>query len=392
MTESLRSMRVVDLTDLTGAHGTRILAHMGAEVIRIEPPGGVPERSMPPFLDDRPGPDRSLLFAYMNACKKSVVLDADSRKGRDQLMDLARSAEVVIFSGSAERFESLTLRELATLDNGPVVTALTPFGLTGPMRDWRSNDLVAWASSGLLITIGDPDRAPLIPVPGSLMGCLVGGQQAIMASLAAVRARRRSGISQLVDLSLQEAVASMGGEVAPSVFLDDLIRRVRSGNRRRTGSPFGLFETTDGYAAVLALMPAHWVAMRQWIFEETGNDAVFDPVLEGGAQSRSGDVWDVVNIFTEDLTVRHTSQEMFQMGQQRGIPVTPVNDAKAVVADPQLTEREFWVDLEVDGKVVKAPGLPFRNAGWTPDPERKPLRAPFLGEHTDAVMSELSIR
>ena len=386
-------MRVVDLTDLTGAHGTRLLAQMGAEVICVEPPSGNPQRTMPPFLEGREGPDRSLLFAYMNARKKSVVIDVDDPAGRDELIALARTAELVIFSGAASRFDELGLAELQEQGDGPVVTALTPFGLTGPMREWRSNDLVAWASGGLLCTIGDADRAPLLPVPGSLMGCLIGGQQVLMASLAATRARRRSGVAQIVDLSLQETIASMGGEVAPSVFLDDLIRRSRSGNRRRTGAPFGLYETSDGYASVLALMPAHWEALREWIFEETGNDSVFDPLFEGGAQSRSGDLWDVVNLFTEDLTVLHTSQEMFTMGQARGIPVTPTNDARAVVNDPQLAEREFWIGLEVDGTVVTAPGLPFRPASWEHEPkDNRPVRAPFLGEHTKAVMGGLAER
>lgn len=391
MTSALDSMRVIDLTDTTGVHGTRILAHLGAEVIRVEPADGDAQRAMPPFLADTAGPDRSLLFAYMNAAKKSVIIDTATPVGRSELLSLAMSAELVVFSGSARLFDELELGDLGMA--GPVVTALTPFGLTGPMRDWRSNDLVAWASSGLLVTIGDPDRAPLVPVPGNLMGCLVGGQQVLMASLAAIRTRRRSGISQVVDLSLQEAVASMGGEVAPSVFLDDLIRRARSGNRRRTGAPFGLYKTSDGYASVLALMPRHWKAMRQWIFDETGNEAVFDETLEGGAQSRSGDAWDVVNLFTEDLSIKHTAQEMFLMGQYRGIPITPCNDASAVVADPQLEERGFWMDLEVDGTIVKAPGLPFRPARWQGN-ERDdgPVRAPYLGEHTDEVLGQIAMR
>jgi benzylsuccinate CoA-transferase BbsE subunit len=388
MADALASLSVLDLTDESGAHATRLLVQLGADVVRVEPIGGDALRGREPFLGDEPGTDRSLWFAYMNAGKRSVTLNLEIEGGAALLARLADEVDVVLYSGPTHRYDELKLAGLVTGRRPLVVTALTPFGLTGPMRSWCANDLIAWAMSGLLFTIGDPDRAPVAPV-GEL-AYVLGSQSAVMGTLAAVRALRRDQIGQLVDVSLQEAVASASGECAPTMFLDDLIPRVRSGGRRWTCAPFGLFPTRDGYASVLALMPGHWLAMREWIHEATGNDAVLDPTFEGGAQSRAGDAWDVVNVFTEDLTRLYTRQELFHEGQRRGIPVAPVNDAASVAEDPQLTARGFWVDVEVDGTPVRAPGPPFRyvDEGASVPPSR---RAPRAGEHNVEVYGAVGI-
>jgi benzylsuccinate CoA-transferase BbsE subunit len=380
------AVRVLELTDATGLYAGRLLAWCGAEVIRVEPPGGDPLRRMPPFVDDRPGECRSLVFGVTQSGKKSVVLDAGTPAGRTTLLDLAARVDLVLFSGSAAHFDEVGLAAALAAPGGPVVTAVTPFGLTGPLRHWVGSDLVAWASSGLLSTIGDPDRPPV--VPGGSLSYAIAGQVAVVASLAALRARRRQGVGQLVDVSLQEAVAGIGGECAPSVFLDDLILRRRSGNRRRTGAPFGLFEAADGYVAVLALMAEHWLALRQWIFEVTGNDAVLSPIFEGGAQSRAGDLWDVVNLFTEDLTKRLPKATLFAEGQRRGIPITPVNDAAAAAEDPQLEARGYWDVADLDGRQVRVPGPPFRGPSLGPGPGGGE-RVPRPGEHTEEVLGTL---
>lgn len=377
-------VRVLELTDASGLYAGRLFAWLGAQVIRVEPPGGDPLRGLPPFADDRPGACRSLAFAATQAGKKSITVDLDTAPGRRTLRQLTSRVDVVLYSGTAAGFDELGLEKAQRPSSRCVVTALTPFGLTGPMRSWAGADIVAWASSGLLSTIGDPDRPPV--APGGSLAYVIGGQVAVMSSLAALRVRRRVGIGQLVDVSLQEAVAGIGGECAPSVFLDDLIMRRRSGNRRRTGAPFGLFEAADGYVAVLALMADHWIALREWIFEVTGNDAVLDPMFEGGAQSRAGDLWDVVNLFTEDLTRRLPRAFLFAEGQRRGIPITPVNDAAAAADDPQLAARGYWAELDVDGDRIRAPGPPFRGPSIGARPKG---HVPGPGEHTDEILGAL---
>jgi benzylsuccinate CoA-transferase BbsE subunit len=191
----------------------------------------------------------------------------------------------------------------------------------------------------------------------------------------------------LVDVSLQQAVLATSGESGVSVFIDNLQTRVRTGSRRPLTGPFGHFPTKDGFAAVLAVMPAHWDALADWIHEETGNESALDPELKGVAQVRTDGLRDVANLFTEELTQLHTKEELFEEGQRRGISITPVNDPASVVGDPQLAHRRFWTELDVDGEAVRAPGAPARFTGvsWNA------TRAPTAGEHNADVYSELGL-
>lgn len=379
------SARVIDLADERGVYGTKLLADLGADVIRIEPPGGDPMRQLAPFLGNQSGPERSLVFSYMNTNKRSLVADLSATSGMDILRELASTADVVFFSGLSEEYDRLELERLLTDNPSLVVAAVTPFGLTGPMRHWRGGDLIAWASGGLAFTLGDPDRPPVAPAPTAHLSYILAGQYSAMASLAALRHARRTGAGQRVDVSLQESVAAVSGESGVSAFLDDGIPRVRAGSKRPLTAPLGHYPTTDGYASVLALMPNHWEALRTWILEKTGNEGVMDPALAGGPQSRAGGAWHVVNLFTEDLTKHYSRQELFEEGQRRGIAVTPVNDAMSVVSDEQLEERDFWTELDVAGESVRSPGPPYRlsRTPWQPG------RAPGVGEHTEQVMAEL---
>lgn len=390
MQAPLSTFRVLDLTDSLGLYGTRILVDVGAEVIRVEPRAGDPLRDRPPFATSPRGERFSLYFAYYNAGKKSVALDInDNDDDRSRFLDLAANSDAILFSGQTHRFRLLPLAEALALEQSPVVAALTPYGLTGPRSDWLGNDLTAWASGGLGYLIGDPDRAPV--VPAGELAAVLGSQFLVLATLAAVRHRRATGQGQLVDVSLQEAVVAASGECGLSVYLDDLIPRRRSGNRRRTSAPFGLFRTSDGYGSVLAIMPEHWRAMRQWITEETNNDAVLDPIFEGGPQSRAGELWDIVNLFTEDLTTKYTKQDLFEEGQRRGIPCAPANDSQSMVADPQLEERRFWEQITVAERSIQAPGVAFRLSPAAPQEQRR-RTVPALNEHASELLTPASNR
>lgn len=386
MAPTLGRFRILDLTDNLGLYGTRLLVDIGAEVIRVEPRSGDPLRERPPFATDPEGERSSLYFAYYNAGKKSVALDIDGGdQDRDRFLDLAQTADAIVFSGQAHQFDLFPFTELLAREQPPVIAALTPYGLSGPRRNWLGNDLTAWASGGLGYLIGDPDRAPV--APAGELAAVLGSQFLVFATLAALRHRCATGQGQLVDVSLQEAIVAASGECGLSVYLDDLIPRRRTGNRRRTSAPFGLFPTSGGYGSVLAIMPEHWRAMRQWIRDETNNDAVLDPIFEGGPQSRAGDLWDVVNLFTEDLTGKYTKQDLFEEGQRRGIPCAPVNDSQSVVADPQLAERGFWEQISVAGRSIQAPGVAFRLSRGV-QPERGRV-VPALNEHAAELLAPL---
>jgi len=380
-------LRVLDLTDASGVYGTKLLADLGADVIRLERPGGDPLRMHPPFLGGVPHPDRSLYWSYMNTSKRSMTLDLDTEDGYALFEELAGTAQVIAFGGTAPRFRELGLDLLAEARPDLVVSAVTPFGLTGPFQDWLGNDATGWGAGGITFTIGWPDRPPLTPGPLAQLAYIYSGYLAAFAPLAAVRTQRLSGTGQIVDVSVQQAVLVASAETGVSAFLDDSNLRPRVGNRRPAGSPFGHYETKDGVAAVLALPPAHWDYLAAWIHEKTGLEGVLDESLKGTTFNRTGDAKVVVDYFVEELAKLYTKQELFEEGQRRGVTITPVNDPASTAADPQLAHRGFWHDIDVDGTPVKAPGAParYRTIRW------EPRRAPRIGEHTAEVLGELGI-
>lgn len=380
-------LRILDITDASGVYGTKLLADLGADVIRIERPGGDPLRGRPPFVEGVPGRDRSLYWHYMNTSKRSITLDLDGEDGYRILDRLVGTAQIVAFSGQAWRYHELGLGEVLADHPQLIVSAVTPFGLTGPFEGWAGNDLIAWATGGLAISTGDPDRPPLAPAPIAELSHILAGYLTTIGTLAAVRTQRRHGRGQLVETSLQQAVLTASGEAGAAGFLDDQELRIRQGNRRPMAAPFGHYPTTDGFAAVLALMPAHWDALAAWIHEKTGLDGALDESLRGPAFTRSGDLKDVASFFTEELTKLYTKQDLFEEGQRRGITITPVNDPAAAAEDPQLAYRKYWTTLEVAGTEVRSPGAPARFSAipWNP------TRAPGVGEHNAEVYGEIGL-
>ena len=380
----LAGVRIVDLAGLAGGYGTMLLAGLGAEVILVEPPGGNPLRHLPPQAPGVAPPEAGLWFAAFAGGKRSVVADLDRPEGRERLRRLLTSADVVVEDGGPDRFEALGLGPdaLADVNPGLVWVSITPFGLSGPKRAWRGSDLVAWAASGVLYTTGFPDRAPVAPAPPVQLAYQVASLTAASGALLALRARRlRGGRGELVEVSVAEGCLWLAAETGASLYLDDQVHRVRAGNRRPVSSPFGLFPCADGFVSILALMPAHWQAMAAWIHDETGNEAVLDPVF---ADLRVRyQALEAIDAWVEELTTRHGKLALFEEGQRRGIPVTPVNTVADLREDRHLEASGFWrtEGHPALGKLT-LPGPPFRTTpgSWALS------RAPLLGEHTEALL------
>ncbi len=381
------NLRVLDLTDASGVYGTKLLADLGADVIRIEPPGGDPLRQHPPFLGGVPGAERSLYWHYMNTSKRSVTLGVDTADGRDILGTLASTAQVIAYAGDAPRFRGLGLEALRKTRPELIVSAVTPFGLTGPFQDWGGSDAVAWATGGLTFSTGWPGRPPLTPAPRGELSHILASYLASFSTLAAIRVQRQHGDGDLIDVSLQQAVLTASGEAGASAFLDDAELRTRMGSRRALAGPMGHFRTLDGFASIIAIMPAHWEAFATWVAERTGHEGVLDESLKGAAFARTGDLRDLANFYGEELAATYTKQELFEEGQRRGISITPVNDPASVTKDRQLDYRGYWRPLKVAGEEVRSPGPPTKYASieWDARP------APSIGQHNAEVYGEIGI-
>jgi len=368
-------LRVVDTTGLAGAYATRLLAGMGADVIRLEPPEGSPLRRLGPFAEGIEPPENSLWWSYLAMGSQSVVIDPEDT---ESLTKILTEADVLF----EDRLPNAS--KLSTQDINPktIRTRILPFGLTGPKRDWRSSNLIAWAASGILYTTGFTDRAPVAPAAPVQLAYHASAASALVGTLLALRSRRLTGLAQEVEISMQEAALSIAPETGVPMFMDDRVHRERSGNRRDLGRPFGLYPCQDGFVSIIVLMPRHWVAMSQWVAEATDNESIIEEVFVDNAVRV--EARDLIDDWVEELTQQHTRLELFEEGQRRGIPITPVNTIEALVEDPHLQAADFWQTTSLqDGTQTRIPGAPFRSssAWWSMAP------APRLGQHTDHYLS-----
>lgn len=379
---ALSGRRVLELADHTGAYCGKLMADMGADVIKVEPPGGESGRQIPPFLHGIDGPDRSFHFLYTNTSKRGITLAPETDLGRKLLRQLALSADIVLNTlppGELSRLgldlPSLT-REKASL----VVTSITGFGQTGPHADWKSTDLVTGAMAGPMYVTGEAEDPP-VTVAGeqnTLMACTCAAASSLIALLHA----SRSGRGQHVDISAQETALAVSHISGVGKWLDDNIIPRRVGTGLTASVPSGAYACRDGSIYLMVNRPSHWKALADWIHEKTGNEEILDPMFEGPS-SRRIEYRDLLDIFISDLTALYTVQEIFHEGQRRHIAFTPFNSVTQAVEDPQLRSRDFFthVDHPAIGPLAY-PGAPYR-LSQTPWKIHRP--APQIGEHNRSV-------
>lgn len=383
MSGPLDGLKIVDLSGLAGSYGTRLMAALGADVVKVESPAGNPMRKLGPFVEGALQDEGSLWWAYLAMGTKSVVIDPQADGGADQLRSLLCTADVVVDDHGPDELDNwgLGYDAIAAENPGVIWVSITSFGRSGPKRDWKLTNLGAWAASGILYTVGFDDQPPVAPGGPAQLNCHCVALNGAISTLLALRVRRMTGRGQLVDLALSEAALQTSPETGVTVFLDDQVHRVRAGNRRTLSRPFGLYPCSDGYVSILVLMPAHWAAMANWMHEAMGNEAATDPVFAD--MLVRGETMELVDGWTEELCQSMTCLEFFAEAQRRGIPVTPVNTVESLLSDPHLEAAGFWQQSELPGGgEVTVPGAPFRtNRNWWTTG-----RAPRLGEHSSELL------
>ena len=382
---ALSGRRVLEIADESGAYCGKLLADMGADVIKLECPGGDPSRGIPPFLEDLPGEDRSLHFLYTNTSKRGVTLDVQHPDGRALLRTLALSADVVLETLPVGQLASLGIGYASLAAEKPeiVVTSITGFGQTGPRAHWKATDIVAGAVGGPMHVTGEAEDPPV---------SLAGEQHFLMAStcaaastLIALLAASRSGRGQHVDISLQETTLAVSHISGVGKWLDDGIIPRRVGTGLTASVPSGAYPCRDGRVYLMVNRPAHWKALAEWIHEETGNKEVLDPLFEG-ASSRRIEYRELLDLFISDLTALHSVDEIFHEGQRRHIAFTPLLNTADAVRDPHVLSRDSFVAMDhpVAGQ-LRYPGAPFRPEA-TPWALSRP--APRAGEHNAEILGD----
>lgn len=379
---ALRGRRVLDLGGARGAYCGKLLAEMGADVVKIEPPGGDPARRTPPCWRSPDGEATSFAFLYANTSKRSVTLDLDAFAGRELLLRLAARADLVIEAFAPGHLAERGLDHPALQRVNPriVLTSISGFGQTGPHRSYHSCDLVANALGGALYVTGDADDPP-VALAGE-QAHLTAASFAAVSSLIALLHAGHTGLGQHVDISTQEAVASMTHICGAGKFLDDGIVPRRRGTGLFASVPSGAYPCRDGLVYLMVNRPLHWKALATWIHERTGNEEVLDPLFEGPS-SRRQEYRELIDVFVCDLTQQLSVAEAYHEGQQRHIAITPVNTATQVATDLQLLARGYFVPVaHPGGAVLPHPGAPYRldRTPWA-------LRgaAPRAGEHNETV-------
>jgi benzylsuccinate CoA-transferase BbsE subunit len=379
---ALAGRRVLELADESGVYCGKLLADMGADVIKIERPGGDATRKIPPFLGDRPGEDGSLFFLYMNTSKRGVTLDVAKPEGRELFRRLAATADLVVETFPPGHLDDLGLGygALAEANPGLVLTSITGFGQTGPYKDFKSSEIVASALGGAMYVTGEEEDPPVT---------LAGSQAHVMAStcaaassLIALHRSRVSGEGQHVDISALETMTAVTHICGVGKWLDDGIIPRRNGTSLFASVPSGAYPCSDGLVYLTVNRPLHWKALAQWVHEATGNEEILDPMFEGPSSNRLP-YRELLDIFVSDMTSQLPVDEIYREGQRRHIAFTPVNTAEAVARDAHLASRGYFVQTEhpVAGP-LRLPGAPYRHSAT---PWRAARPAPRVGEHNAEI-------
>jgi benzylsuccinate CoA-transferase BbsE subunit len=399
--ELLKGFRMLDLADEKGALCGKIFADLGADVIKVEPPGGCSTRRIPPFLEDIPGPDRSLYAIAYHAGKRSVTLNLETADGRALLTELVKKTDFLVESFPLDYLDSLGLSYQVLAGHNPrlIHTSITPFGDESPAKNYKAADIVTWASGGMMYLMGEEGRAPLEmsqPQAG-----LHAGAEAAVASLIAHYPREIGGVGQHVVVDMQACIVwTLMNEQAMPILHGDYLRRSgvftgAIGGRRKT-----VFRCKDGYVSGLlaggAYLPStnatiNWMkeegAAPEWLTQEGGLKSLTPGAFMSADAQDLQELERAEQVFEQFLMTK-TKREIWQNILKRRILAAPVATVADIAADPQLKDRDYFVEVESEalGRKLTLPGA-FAKLSKTPI---SPAGAtPRLGQHNHEVYCEL---
>ena len=402
---ALDGVRVLDLTSEMGWYAGKLLADLGADVIKVEPPGGDPGRGLPPFHADQPGRETSLRFWYFNANKRSVTLDLAQHDGRHLFGLLADTADIVLESFRPGELEALGLDAAALRErNSALVWAsITGFGLDGPHAGWEVTDLIAQAVSGVAVLAGYPDGPPQ-RIAGN-QAYIVAGISAAQGALLALLHAEATGQGQLVETSLQEAL-SICQETAHLGWDFQRWSRERIGEQHRMPG-IGTYRTRDGYIYSAVGIPgfgAPWPTLIEWMAEEGKAEDLTEPQFAEtfaafdmrtlGDPEKLAALAPTLDRAQEVLTAFYagkTSMEAYEQGQARRLLVGMAAAPADIAENHHLAVREWWVEIEqprglgAEPAQLRMPGAPYRLSA-TPAQIRR--AAPRIGEHNRDIWVE----
>ena len=390
----LSCYRVLDLTNEKGFMCGKALGDLGADVIKIEKPGGDPGRRIGPFYHDIPDPEKSLYWFAFNANKRSITLDIEKADGQQIFKSLVKTADVVIESFDPGYMDKLGLgyETLSELNPKLILTSVSGFGQEGPYRDYKAPDIVLWALSGMMYMVGDPDRPPL--APSYLHVYLFAGALGAMGTMIALYHRKRIGRGQHVDAPvLMYLTYPTTPDVQGLWDFSKIILRRMGRMLLRTGTGIAvpvIWECKDGDVSYRLFLGHGQAKANAALIEWMEGDGIHSDLLSQ-VDWETLDWEKIGQDFADEFVAKfdrfarkHTKAELFEGALERGIQLFPLYTPKDILKSIQLSKRDYWVRVEHPhlGATLTYPGA-FIKLSETPWKIRR--RAPLVGEHNEEI-------
>jgi len=391
----LSPYRVLDLTDEKGLICAKILGDLGADVIKIEKPGGDVARNIGPFYRDEPDPEKSLFWFAFNNNKRGITLNIETTDGQEIFKKLINGTDFIVesfFPGYLNKL-GLGYSHLEKIRPGIIMVSITPFGQTGPYKDYKSSDIIAWAMSGEMESWGDADRSP-VRISHHSQAHLHAGADGTLGALMALYHRENTGEGKQIDVSIQEALSLLdGGNRNLAWVRAKQVRKrtdeLRPGINHRTTQ---IWPCKDGYVSWShsgrsPLGPS--LPLIKWMESE----GVTSDFLKDFDWNRpdfltiSQDEMDKIEEPTARFFMSHTKAELLDGAIEHKIMLYPVATTSDMLENAQLADRGFWEEQEHAelGTTITYPGAFGHFSEMSPRISR---RAPLIGEHNQEIYEQ----
>jgi crotonobetainyl-CoA:carnitine CoA-transferase CaiB-like acyl-CoA transferase len=381
----LEGLRVVEVGDfISAAYCAKLLADLGADVIKVEPPHGDSARRYGPFRNDIPDAEASGLGVYLNTNKRGITLNLGAAADRATLDQLLDGTDILVENVEPAEVSAFRL-EYPTLHAAHpslIVTSISAFGRQGPFAGYRGHSLQAAAGSLIANRTGDPKRSPLSDPLNKPE--FIGGVHGAAASLMSVLFRDRTSRAQHVDIAIQDVLTvATSGQVLGMALDGTAVIAERAGHRVPVFYPWTVLPVADGYMEFITMQDRHWRSFLEEMGDpEWGNDPRFQDMLE---RVEFADELD--GLILKAIGDR-TRANLWQAFRERKISFQPVHRIDEVIESDHMKAREFFQEvLDGDSNPITVPGPPYRLSAtpWAID-----RKAPSLGEHTDSVLAGIA--
>lgn len=389
MEQSLLPFRVLDLTDEKGYLCGKILGDLGADVLKIEKPGGDFGRNIGPYYANEPHPEKSLFWYAFNNNKRGLTLNIESKDGQAIFKKLSKNADFVIESFAPGFMDSLGLgySELSTINPRIIMASITPFGQAGPYSNYIASDIVCMAMSGPMYSTGEPDRPPVrIGFPQAYLN---GGLEAAVGCMIAHYYREATNEGQHVDVSIQESIY-LTAPTFPIMWEFNQYIFQRTGEYRplmgSTAIQRVVWQCQDGHVAFVLFGGVSGATTNKLLTEWMDVEGYADECIKNidwTAFDMITVTQDVFNKLEESIGkffLAHTKQELYEGALKRSLMLYPVCTPKDILENAQLSARNFWIDVDHNelGKKIRYPSALIKMSNFDYSIKR---RAPLIGEH-----------